>query len=751
MAVIGNLVADLSANSAAFNRDMTNASRNLSTNTARINRSLSTVDRGFAGIRRQVSGLRSGLMSMRGLLAGAAVGGLIAAGRASLQYADNLAKQADATGLAVETLSALEYQASQTGASQQQLASGMSTFARGMGQLQSGTGRLRTFLMQYDRDLYEHLRTVNSQEEAVRLVSDAMANAETPARRAALAAAAFGGAGERLVLTFGGGRSEIERYREEAERLGLVMSEQGARGAERLNDRIDQLSRQLRMQFTTAVVNSAEEIESFVNMIADSLPTIIGWGNALARNLGLTDGQPRTRGQFAAQIAEVDQLTEALQRAAMAGRVNDSGAHGLRNRVRDLLGPDEYRRINQQIFREDGLGAGVGFNGGLIGRREAYTRQFDVFIQELQTQRARLAVELRALEEEANRPRLPRPAPAATDEGDGAGGGLVQDMTETRSALSDLLDEIEGDLARRRQAMAQSASSLFDATRTPLEAYRIELERIASIETFGALDEFGGDDTAIRARVAALLDMAQATGDVAGAVAELQTLSARGLIDRERASEAAQAIGEIAEASRETGREVATLAGAGRRMIGDWRSEVDRFTEGFQSMGDTVRGVLRSIALQLARMGWDRFVFGPLEGAMGGFLSGLGGGGANAVRNVSKGAIPKFQRGGSFQVGGAGGVDSQLVSFFATPGEGVEVTPSGAAGRRRGGGGPGGAAVYQTIVNEFHLHAEGAVMTEELIANLEASSAARAERARQEGAQTALSNLSRQQRYGLGA
>ncbi len=37
----------------------------------------------------------------------------------------------------------------------------------------------------------------------------------------------------------------------------------------------------------------------------------------------------------------------------------------------------------------------------------------------------------------------------------------------------------------------------------------------------------------------------------------------------------------------------------------------------------------------------------------------------------------KFQHGGAFDVAGGGGTDSELVSFLATPGEHVEVTPPG--------------------------------------------------------------------------
>ena len=57
------------------------------------------------------------------------------------------------------------------------------------------------------------------------------------------------------------------------------------------------------------------------------------------------------------------------------------------------------------------------------------------------------------------------------------------------------------------------------------------------------------------------------------------------------------------------------------------------------------------------------------------------------------GFLPGFQGGGGFMVGGAGGADSKLVSFMATPGEQVSVTPPGQQAA------PQAAAPNITIVN----------------------------------------------------
>lgn len=64
--------------------------------------------------------------------------------------------------------------------------------------------------------------------------------------------------------------------------------------------------------------------------------------------------------------------------------------------------------------------------------------------------------------------------------------------------------------------------------------------------------------------------------------------------------------------------------------------------------------------------------------------------------------IEYFERGGSFLVGGAGGPDSQLVRFWASPGERVDVMPAGQANGSR----PYVAQINGPLIGELHVHNE---------------------------------------------
>lgn len=81
--------------------------------------------------------------------------------------------------------------------------------------------------------------------------------------------------------------------------------------------------------------------------------------------------------------------------------------------------------------------------------------------------------------------------------------------------------------------------------------------------------------------------------------------------------------------------------------------------------GEKMSDVLRGLAEDVTRIFVRRSVTEPLANAAGGLFDSL------------FDALPGFAAGTDFTVGGAGGVDRQLVAFRATPGERVRVDPAG--------------------------------------------------------------------------
>jgi hypothetical protein len=89
--------------------------------------------------------------------------------------------------------------------------------------------------------------------------------------------------------------------------------------------------------------------------------------------------------------------------------------------------------------------------------------------------------------------------------------------------------------------------------------------------------------------------------------------------------------------------------------------------------GQSLRDVLANLAQDIAKIFLRLALIKPLENAFTGLLGGIGGGGGAGLLA----GLPGFASGGSFAVGGAGGIDTQLIAFRATPGERVDVSTPG--------------------------------------------------------------------------
>jgi hypothetical protein len=140
---------------------------------------------------------------------------------------------------------------------------------------------------------------------------------------------------------------------------------------------------------------------------------------------------------------------------------------------------------------------------------------------------------------------------------------------------------------------------------------------------------------------------------------------------------------------------------------------VERLREKFVSFGhsfiDAVRsGRLKDFFADIANRFVDKLVNNGLNAifdAIG--KTGRGGGWIAAIASVfSDGKAPGFATGGSFTVGGSGGTDSQLMRFWATPGEMVNVS-HGDAANDRGGRSTNvfdmrGAVVTQDLLNQMN-------------------------------------------------
>lgn len=214
----------------------------------------------------QVSRIGVGMMG-----AGAAI--LAPLGLAVREFAkagSELKEMSERTGVAVETLSALKYAASQTGASMEALGKGMQ-----MSQKLLGSSLGASVLGSLGLDAAK-LKALSPEDQFIAL-ADAVGKIPDQADRAAAAMKIFGKGGAALLPMLNQGREGIAKLREEAVKLGLVMSTEDAAAADAFDDSIQRVRMQVMRLVGSIGASLVPVLENFGQWLSNAIPRLRAW------------------------------------------------------------------------------------------------------------------------------------------------------------------------------------------------------------------------------------------------------------------------------------------------------------------------------------------------------------------------------------------------------------------------------------------------------------------------------------------
>lgn len=381
---------------------------------------------------------------------------------------------------------------------------------------------------------------------------------------------------------------------------------------------------------------------------------------------GLDDMIQAAHGLSEDDVEKLSKFNEQLNRLwSNAKLLAAGGAAGIANfftGLHDVVSPDLVARINQ-------LQSALKNSGN-----------FD------ESRLAQMRTELAALI--AQRDALAKPSANVTAATDEQGKGRLEKLKATLDEESKLWAEVTQKWSADRKRVLDEEDA---ATRTSVDK-RIEFERkVDDLISAGRISELEG----IRR-----IDQAQRSADNAHAESAMIaqngaaiSASIKATEDDWRDAQAAMAedsriaqeanrkqFEETQQFARETSQAIEDTFAQAFETIGQGglRHLVASFVQAFSQI------VAKAEAMQLMKamgLGGDGAglsgLFGSLFGGGGSGLdsSTLFAGGNTA--DLASGFIPGFANGGSFQVGGAGGTDSQLVQFKASPNETVSITGPG--------------------------------------------------------------------------
>ena len=235
---------------AEFQKGMERATKSL----GKMQRSSRDLNRSVQGMTRSISSATKGLIAMAGIGFGGAML------RGAIETADQIAKTADAIGVTVEGLQELQYAADLSGVSISQFNSNMTAFVKRIGEVRAGMGPLTTALKDYDATLLENLKKTTSQEQALAVLADRMAETKSATEQAFLANAAFGRSGITMVNMLRDGSEGLAEFSKQARDLGLIMEEDLVRSAEEYKDALTRLERRIQVTFGRAFLETVTTV-----------------------------------------------------------------------------------------------------------------------------------------------------------------------------------------------------------------------------------------------------------------------------------------------------------------------------------------------------------------------------------------------------------------------------------------------------------------------------------------------------------
>lgn len=253
MTSIGSLVADLDLNSAAFTANLEKATRSMTASSAQMARSMQAVERAQANVEKATERLRVGIEALAGAFA---VEKFREFALAAIDNADALAKTAAAVGISAKALQEYQVAAGLSGVASDDFSTALERFAKNLGDAKNGTGQLITILGKTDKAFLDQLVSARDTGAALDLYFTKLADTADATQRASLASAAFGRAGVAMVNIVSEGTAGLAEMRQQAEDLGLVMSDKTLKAAEDLNDQIDLLHRAFQTSFDSGIIDA---------------------------------------------------------------------------------------------------------------------------------------------------------------------------------------------------------------------------------------------------------------------------------------------------------------------------------------------------------------------------------------------------------------------------------------------------------------------------------------------------------------
>lgn len=219
--------------------------------------------------------------AIAGAFAGIALGEVVQQFRdmtkAAIDAAGGLGETAAQIGVTTKSLQEYRFAATQVGLSTQEMELGLAQLTRRLGDASLGVKEPAAALDKLGISL-DQIKGKDT-GDVIPLIATGIAKIPDPAERAAIAVDLFGKSGQKLLPLLEGGAAGVEKFRTEAERLGLVLSEGEIAKADETADKLAALNFEIEAQQNKKLLENADAIIKYEEAIGNfklALITAVG-------------------------------------------------------------------------------------------------------------------------------------------------------------------------------------------------------------------------------------------------------------------------------------------------------------------------------------------------------------------------------------------------------------------------------------------------------------------------------------------
>ena len=209
------------------------------------------------------------------LVALAGVGGMILLGKRALETGDIIHKLNLRLGISTEALSELQHVSNLSGVSFQTTAKSYQKMSENISDASMGIGTAKDSIADLNMDLATlHAMSPERQFEAI---ADAMTGITNQSDKIRIAADIFGGRGVEMLQIMDKGADGIREMRDQAQRLGMTLSQDAANKIAAFNDSMVRLSGAVMGAARSIMAAMGPALTAMVDWFGDKIPKAIKW------------------------------------------------------------------------------------------------------------------------------------------------------------------------------------------------------------------------------------------------------------------------------------------------------------------------------------------------------------------------------------------------------------------------------------------------------------------------------------------